>query len=50
MRGKFEVHVRRDGLAVSASDSAYLQDARGEMLALSSTLTQAGIRQISFTK
>ncbi|MDP9339583.1 MAG: PilZ domain-containing protein [Acidobacteriota bacterium] len=49
-RGKFDVYVRRDGLAVSPSGAAYLQDARGEMLALASALMQAGIKQISFTK
>ncbi|MEQ1473098.1 MAG: hypothetical protein ABLQ96_04725, partial [Candidatus Acidiferrum sp.] len=49
-RGKFEVYVRRDGLAASASISTYMQDDRGEMLALASALQQAGIKQLSFTK
>lgn len=49
-RGKFEVYVRRDGLAASASVSTYMQDDRGEMLALASALQQAGIKQLSFTK
>jgi hypothetical protein len=49
-RNKFEVYVRRDGLAVSPTGTAYLQDARGEMQSLASVLTQAGIRQISFKK
>ena len=49
-RGKFEVYVRRDGLAASASVSAYMQDDRGEMLALAGALQQAGIKQLSFTK
>jgi hypothetical protein len=49
-RAKFEVYVRRDGLAASAAVSTYLQDDRGEMLALAGALMQAGIKQISFTK
>lgn len=47
-RGKFEVYVRRDGLAISPSGSTYLQDTRGEMQSLASALTHAGIKQISF--
>ncbi len=47
-RGKFEIYVRRDGLALSPSGSTYLQDARGEMQSLASALAQAGIKQISF--
>ncbi|MDQ1405288.1 MAG: hypothetical protein QOG55_917, partial [Acidobacteriaceae bacterium] len=43
---KFELHVRRDGLSSSALGDALLPDATGEMLALSSTLRQAGIRRI----
>ena len=42
--------MRRDGLAASASGSTYLQDDRGEMLALAGALLQSGIKQISFTK
>jgi hypothetical protein len=45
---KFELHVRRDGLSSSALGDALLPDATGEMLALSSTLRQAGIRRILF--
>jgi hypothetical protein len=45
---KFEVQVMRDGLASSALGDSSLPDASGEMLALSSTLRQAGIRRISF--
>ena len=47
-RHKLELQVMRDGLASSALGDAYLPDATGEMLALSSALRQAGIRRISF--
>jgi PilZ domain len=47
-RHKLEVQVMRDGLASSALGDANLPDATGEMLALSSTLRQAGIRRITF--
>jgi hypothetical protein len=47
-RHKLEVQVMRDGLASPALGDANLPDASGEMLALSSTLRQAGIRRISF--
>ena len=47
-RHKLELQVMRDGLACSALGDAYLPDATGEMLALSSVLRQAGIRRISF--
>jgi PilZ domain len=45
---KFELQVRRDGLSSSALGDALLPDATGEMLALASTLRQAGIRRILF--
>jgi PilZ domain len=47
-RQKLELHAMRDGLACPAFGDANLLDATGEMLALSSTLRQAGIRRISF--
>jgi PilZ domain len=45
---KLELQVMRDGLVSSALGDSLLPDATGEMLALSSTLRQAGIRRISF--
>ena len=47
-RQKLELQAMRDGLASPALGDALLPDATGEMLALSSTLRQAGIRRISF--
>jgi hypothetical protein len=45
---RLELQVMRDGLASSALGNALLPDITGEMLALSSTLRQAGIRRLSF--
>ena len=45
---KLELKVMRDGLASSALGDALLPDATGEMLALASSLRQAGIRRITF--
>lgn len=45
---KLELHVMRDGFASSALGEGYLPDSSGEMLALSSSLRQAGIRRLSF--
>jgi len=45
---KLEVNAMRDGLTSSALGDALLPDSTGEMLALSSSLRQAGIRRISF--
>jgi len=47
-RQKLELHVMRDGLASPALDNTLVPDATGEMLALSSTLRQAGIKRITF--
>ncbi|MDQ1411295.1 MAG: hypothetical protein QOJ41_3030, partial [Acidobacteriaceae bacterium] len=45
---KLELHVMRTGLAISTLDDALLPDATGEMLVLSNTLRQAGIKRICF--
>jgi hypothetical protein len=50
LRGKFDVYVKRDGLAVSPAGTVYVPDARGEMQALCSVLMQAGIKRMSFTE
>ena len=47
-RHKLELQAMRDGLAFSALGDGLIPDATGEMLALSSTLRQAGFRRITF--